>query len=241
MDKLFSYIGKLATVITILGTLVAIYFAFHEKRVELDVQTTIAENLTVHETIQDLSVKYYYQDSLEVHNLWRMQWVIRNTGDKTIVGAGNDSQLLSNGLPLRFAKGNQILSLTINNSNNNAVLKDTCLWFKQWRRGEYVELIAFIESNSLPEMRISDRDIIDSEMSYSQYSPETTAERISIIEYFPRWMSKTLKIIYYIFAVIMLLAFIMLLFDKGYDISTKIGIIIIYLFLLSPLLWMIQI
>ena len=241
MEKLFSYIGKIATIITIVGGLVAIYFAFYEKQVKLDIQTTTAENLTSHETIQDLSVKYYYQDSIEVHNLWRMQWVIRNTGDKTIVGAGNDSQLLNNGLPLRFSNGNQVLSLRINNSNNNAILRDTCLWFQQWRRGEYVELTAFIENDKQPEIQVSDRDIVDSKISYSKYSPESTMIRSSIIEYLPQWVSKTLKIIYYIFSSIMLLACIAILFSKDNDFSTKMSIIVIYLFMLTPLLWIIQV
>lgn len=240
MEKLFSYIGKIATIITIVGGLVAIYFAFYEKQVKLDIQTTIAENLTTHEAVQDLSVKYYYLDTIEVHNLWRMQWVIRNTGDKTIVGAGNDSQLLNNGLPLRFNDGNQVLSLRINNSNNNAVLRDSCLWFQQWRRGEYVELTAFIENDTQPEIEISDRDIIDSEMTYSKYSPDSTIDRSSIIEYLPRWVSKTLKIIYCIFAGVMLLAVIAALFSKDNDLSTKMGIIVIDLFILIPLLWIIQ-
>lgn len=241
MEKLFSYIGKIATIITIVGGLVAIYFAFYEKQVKLDIQTTIAENLTSHETIQDLSVKYYYQDSIEVHNLWRMQWVIRNTGDKTIVGAGNDSQLLNNGLPLRFNVENQVLSLIINNSNNNAILRDSCLWFQQWRRGEYVELTAFIENGTQPEIQISDRDIIDSEISYSKYSPESVMDRSSIIEYLPRWMSKTLKIIYYVFLGIMLIATIAALFSKNHDLSTKIAMIILFLFMATPLLWIIQV
>ena len=188
-----------------------------------------------------MSVKYYYQDSIEVHNLWRMQWVIRNTGDKTIVGAGNDSQLLNNGLPLRFSNGNQVLSLRINNSNNNAILRDTCLWFQQWRRGEYVELTAFIENDKQPEIQVSDRDIVDSKISYSKYSPESTMIRSSIIEYLPQWVSKTLKIIYYIFSSIMLLACIAILFSKDNDFSTKMSIIVIYLFMLTPLLWIIQV
>lgn len=69
MEKIFGYIGKIATIISIIGGVVAIYFAFNEKQVKLDIQTTIAENLTTHKAIPDLSVKYYYKDSLEVCNL----------------------------------------------------------------------------------------------------------------------------------------------------------------------------
>ena len=193
MDKLFSYIGKIATVITIIGGVVAIYFAFYEKRIKIDVQTSIAENLTSHKTIQDLSVRYYYHDSLEVDNLWRMQWVIRNIGDKTIVGTGSECQLLNEkGLPFHFSSNVQILSLNISNCNNNAILQNDCIQFQQWRKGEYVEIVAFIESDVKPEIRISDRDVVDSEISYSKYTPETISSKNSIIELLPAWLSKTL-------------------------------------------------
>lgn len=180
MEKIFSYIGKLATIVTIIGGCVAIYFAFHEKQIKLDVQTSSAENLTTHKATQDLSVKYYFQDSLEVHNLWRMQWVIRNIGDQTIIGTGTGSHLLNNGLPFSFTDSCQIISLQMTGNNNNAILQPSRIWFQQWRRNEYVELTAFIESVKQPEILLSNRDVIDSEISYSQYSPESTANKSSI-------------------------------------------------------------
>ena len=242
MDKLFSYIGKIATVITIIGGVVAIYFAFYEKRIKIDVQTSIAENLTSHKTIQDLSVRYYYQDSLEVDNLWRMQWVIRNIGDKTIVGTGSECQLLNEkGLPFHFSSNAQILSLNISNCNNNAILQNDCIQFQQWRKGEYVEIVAFIESDVKPEIRISDRDVVDSEISYSKYTPETISSKNSIIELLPAWLSKTLFAIYLALAAFTVLACITSLFTKGVTTASKIGLTIILAFMLIPLLWLIQI
>lgn len=169
-----------------------------------------------------------------------MQWVIRNTGNETIIGAGNDSQLLNNGLPLRFNNGNQILSISINNSNNNASMQDGCLWFQQWRVDEYVEITAFIENDIQPEIKISDRDIIDSEISYSIYSPESVTKQNRIIEYLPKWLGNTLRITYYISAVIIFLACI-IGYKKNDEPSTKFGIILVFLYMITPLLWIIEI
>ena len=182
MEKIFNYIGKIATLITIIGSCTAIYFAFHEKQIKLDIQTTYAENITTYKPIQNISVKYYYQDSLEVNNLWKMQWTIRNTGDKTIIGSGNNSQLLSNSLPLNFNKNIKILSLEITNSNNNANLQNENIFFQQWRRDEYIEITAFIESQEQPRIQINDRYIIDSEISYSEYSPNSINDNNSLIK-----------------------------------------------------------
>lgn len=241
MEKLFSYIGKLATIVTIIGGSVAIYFAFYEKRIKLDVQTSSAENLTTHKVTQDLSVKYYFQDSLEVHNLWRMQWVIRNIGDQTIIGTGSGSHLLSNGLPFSFADSCQIISLQMTGNNNNAILQPSRIWFQQWRRNEYVELTAFIESVKQPKILFSNRDVIDSDVSYSQYSPESTADKSYVIEYLPRWINKALKIIYCFFSGVMLIAVCAAMLSKDNDVPSKIALIIVFLFMVTPLLWIIQI
>lgn len=241
MEKIFSYIGKLATIVTIIGGCVAIYFAFHEKQIKLDVQTSSAENLTTHKATQDLSVKYYFQDSLEVHNLWRMQWVIRNIGDQTIIGTGTESHLFNNGLPFSFTDSCQIISLQMTGNNNNAILQPSRIWFQQWRRNEYVELTAFIESVKQPEILLSNRDVIDSEISYSQYSPESTANKSYIIEYFPRWINKTLMMIYYFFWGIILIAVCAALLSRDHDIPSKFALTIVFLFMTIPLLWIIQI
>ena len=243
MEYIFKHLVRIATLISIIVGCVTIYFAFYEKKVKLDVQTTYAENLTEHETVQDLSVKYYYYDSLEVHNLWKMQWVVRNTGDKTIIGHGSNSQILSNdGIPLEFNADTQILSLVISNSNNGAILQNRILSFNQWRRGEYVEITALIESINQPEITISDRYIVDSEISYSKFSLDLANQKNNIAEYIPRWLSKTLKIIYYILATFVSLVIIYTsFFSKENNLYNKIAMIILLMFMLIPLLWIIHI
>lgn len=239
MEKFFNYIGKIATIISIIGGCVAIYFAFNEKQIKLDIQTTNVENLTTHKAIQNLSVRYYYLDSIEVCHLWKMQWLIRNTGDKTIIGYGADSQLLNEGLQIRLDGDVRIFSIDITNSSNGATLKDRSLHFKQWRKDEYVEITAFIESDKEPRIEISDRDIVDSEISYSIYTPDIAVGKGLIIEYFPKWLGKTLKIIYLILAAITILAGIATIFSKKNDTSSKMAMIIVILFMLIPMLWLI--
>lgn len=241
MEKLFNYIGKIATIISIIGGCVAIYFAFHEKEVKLDIQTICAEHLTTNAPQPGLSVKYYYNDTLEVYNLWKMQWVIRNTGEKTIIGTGNNSQLLTPSLPLNFDQSVNILSINITNSNNNAVLKNGHIWFQQWRKGEYIEVTAFIESVKCPTLAINDRDLIDSEISYSEYTPDATIGKKSIVEYLPHWCNNTLQVIYYIIVTLIFITCLILLFTSNNDKSTKIAAVILLLFMLIPLLWLIRI
>ena len=83
--------------------------------------------------------------------------------------------------------------------------------------------------------------MIDSDISYSKYSPESVSDRSYVIEYFPGWISKTLKIIYYSLLAVMLLAVAVALLSKENEIPGKIALIIVFLVMVTPLLWIIQI
>lgn len=237
MNNLFKHVGRLAALVTIVAGCIAIYFAFHEKHVKLDVEILNSENLSAHETIQDLSIKYYYMDSIEVQDLWKTQWVIRNTGDKTIIGTGAESQILNDGLPIQFKNSCKVISMRITNSNNGATLKDQRLYFKQWRRDEYVELTAFIDSHCQPDMYINDRDIVDSEVSFSIYTPKR--EYKNIADYLPIWLNKTLKVLYFIFGAIMILACILGVSTKSNDKATKLAMVLIFGFMLLSIIWIV--
>ncbi len=239
MDKLFKYIGRIAAITTTVAGLIGIYFALHEKRVKLNVEIISLENLTAHDTIEDLSIKYYYSDTLEVHNLWKVQCIIRNIGDKTIVGTGTEKQILSDGLPIHFNKSEKscrTLSVRILNSNNEAYLRNQKLYFQQWRRDEYVELMAYIESPYQPEVQLSDRDIVDSEISYSVYTPKR--EYRIIADHLPIWLNITLKIVYVVSVVLFVIACLVGLFTQNSDKTTKIALLLIIGFLLLPIIWL---
>jgi hypothetical protein len=236
MIKIFKWV---ATMVAIIAGCITIYFAFHEERVKLNVEIISSENLTAHETIEDLSIKYYYSDTLEVHNLWKVQCVIRNTGDKTIVGTGTEKQILSDGLPIYFNKSEKncrTLSARILNSNNEATLRNQKLYFQQWRRDEYVELMAFIESPYQPEVQLSDRDIVDSEISYSVYTPKR--EYRVIADHLPIWLNRTLKIIYVVFVVLFVIACLISLSTQNNDKTTKFSLLLVLVFLILPIIWL---
>lgn len=237
MGKIIKWLTAL---VTIIAGCITSYFVIHEKHVKLNVEIISLENLTAHEAIEDLSIKYYYLDTLEVHNLWKVQLVIRNTGDKTIVGTGSGKQILGDGLPVHYNdksnKNSRILSSRIINSNNEATFKNQKLYFQQWRRDEYVELVAFIESPCQPEVSISDRDIVDSEIIYTVYTPKR--EYKNIAGHLPIWLNKTLKIIYGVFVVLFIIACLISLYTQNNDKATKFALLFVTIFLLLPIIWL---
>ncbi len=236
MEILSKYIKTIGTLVAIAAGIVTIYFYFHKECVILEVKAMSVQLLTESTSTDDLHVQYFYKDSIPVQNLWQIQYVIRNIGDATLMGTGENKQLLSENLPLTIKNQEHIYSIAITQSNNEASLINNQICFKQWRSGEFVELIAFVESKEQPQLIINDRDIKDSEIIYQKYTPETINENAKLVDYLPRWLVQTLKIIYCILGSITSFGAIIGICQKGNWIS-KLSASILLLFSLIPLLW----
>ncbi len=237
MKSFSKYLKWITSFITIAVGILTVYFYLHKERVSLEIKTMSAQLLTAPTSTDDLRVQYYYKDTIQVRNLWQVQYVIRNVGDATLVGIGEDRQLLESGLPFTFSEDSQILSCAITQSNNEATLGNNRIYFKQWKPKEFIEITAFIENTSSPQISISDRDIKDSEIVYTAYTPEIQ-DNSQIIDSLPKSLKTTLKIIYYILAFILMIGVIVALCQQG-SLTDKIGLLIVFIFLLIPLLWMI--
>ena len=236
MEIFTKYIKTIGTLVAIVAGIITIYFYFHKERVILEVKAMSVQLLTESTSTDDLYVQYFYKDTIPVQNLWQIQYVIRNIGDATLIGVGDNKQLLSENLPFSIENKEHVYSIAITQSNNEAYLLNNQICFKQWRSGEFVELIAFVESKEPPQLVISDRDIKDSKIIYQKYTPETINENAKIIDYLPRWLVQTIKIIYFILGGILTLSIIVAICQNSLWIN-KLSLAIFLLFLLMPLLW----
>ena len=185
METIFKSLKWITSLATIAGVVLTAYFYLHKERVTLEVKAMSVQLLTAATSTEDLRVEYFYKDTIPVQNLWQIQYVIRNIGDATLVGTGEGKQLLSKNLPFSIENEYKIYSLSINQSNNDAILSGNQICFKQWRSGEFVEITGFVESNEPPQLIISDRDIKDSKIVYETYTPEITNENAKIIDRLP--------------------------------------------------------
>lgn len=237
MEIFTKYIKTISALVAIAAGIITIYFYFHKECVILEVKAMSVQLLTESTSTDDLQVQYFYKDTIPVKNLWQIQYVIRNIGDATLIGIGENKQLLSENLPLTIKNQDHIYTIAITQSNNEASLLNNQICFKQWRPGEFVELIAFVESQEQPQLIISDRDIKDSEIIYQKYTPETINEHAKVIDSLPRWLVQTIKIIYFIFGGIITLGVIISICQKG-TWTNKLSIVIVWLLLWIPLLWM---
>ena len=136
------------------------------------------------------------------------------------------------------------MSATVSDNSNGATLSKDRLYIKQWRPNEYVEITVISEGPNPPSLKISDSEILESEISYSVYSPKQDSGKSSLIEWLPNWFVFVLKwflVIFIAIGVISLLIQIPKESRKIPEIGIKIitimiGLLFTMLFA-SPLLW----
>ncbi len=192
---------KLSIFLTLAGVIIAgitLYYQVIRKQNNIiEIATIDKAQLAIPPNVDGLSVEYrWYNDSIPLQNLWRVKYIIRNTGDINIIGEGAKSILVNPYLPFSFNSDCKILKVELVNENNGAIIQDTCLFFKQWKPNEFIELIAYLECyNGEPILTIDNRDIYDSEIKYSQFIPNSKKIEINkrLIDYFTKGWASTLK------------------------------------------------
>lgn len=193
MKKLFKLevIGSIASIIALLFFL---YFQFiDQEEIIIEVQTINNETLTTRPTDNNLTAQYFF-NNIPISRLEKMHFLIKNIGNRTIIGQGNQKDLLLESLPFYIEnnenKNYKILDIEIINIDSPCTLEldslsNFNLSFKQWESDEYVEIIAYIQNNSalqFPKFLISERDILETEIIYTQFQIKN--ERKKIIDFF---------------------------------------------------------
>ena len=241
--NLATFIAILTAIITGIGVY---YQVFYREFISLNIERTSATLMTRPLNIEGLKVSYRFHDSIDVKNLWQTVYLIKNTGDKTILGEGFEGRNIRNSyIPLKIDGCQKVLSATISKTNSGVSLHGEKLMISQWKRGEYIEITIISEGKSFPNLKISDRDITDSEITYTVYSPEQKRQDSKIIDSFPSGIRSIIKWSSIIVLLILTIAIIMQLpkqmkgpESKGAKITSIVLFVIFNILILMPLLWM---
>lgn len=116
----------------------------------------------------------YTKDSIKLDNYHIVEYSITNTGNTTIVGTGMHSDLLVEDNKLKITSDSVVVK--IYNNDESISLIDNYIRFKQIRPGEKIILICVSQLNKYNQLiRISDRDIKDTDIVYTKRSCKLTA------------------------------------------------------------------
>lgn len=198
----------------------------------------------------DKLTSIYLYDSIPVEHLWQVSFVIKNTGDVTLLGEGFENKnIRGNAIALHITNCEKLLSIDVINTNTDAVLQeDHSLKFTQWRPSEYVELMLLSDGSVAPDMVISDRDIPNVSITKVMYSPEEQLVQKKMVD---RWSKGLKSTLWWITIVIEIISFIILFLacvmpviqsknakERKENASSFLICLWIVILVLLPMLWM---
>lgn len=215
----FVTVGVVVSVLALIATIVGVIIVLRSEKTEVTAQVLACDELTKYSPVAELKGSFTYLGE-EVAHLWKLKVKFINSGDKTIVGVGSQTNVLGEGLNFVFPDDTRILKIeneadTFDSNIMQPKSNQLQIQFSQWRSGEYRIESFYIASDypldENPCPTTTTREIIDGNVVIQDLTEERPHERLSVIDRLPRVISTPGKIIGGVSAGGLALAFIIIL------------------------------
>ncbi len=189
----FWVLGLVVSVLALVATMVGVVIMLRSEKAEVTAQVLSNDELTMYPAVAELRGYFTYADE-EVAYLWKVRVKFVNSGDKTIVGMGNQKNIFGEGLNFVFSDDTRILRIeeesgTFQGNVEQIEQNHFQIQFSQWRSGEYNIASFYIASERLLEAvpcpYVLTRDIIDGNVIIEDLTETRPEERISLIDRLP--------------------------------------------------------
>lgn len=196
-------LGLMVGVLAFVATVVGIVLMVRSEKAEVTAQVLANDELTMYPAVAELRGYFTYADE-EVAYLWKVRVKFVNSGDKTLVGMGNQKNILGEGLNFVFPDDTRILRIeeeseTFQSNMEQIEQNHFQIQFSQWRSGEYNIASFYIASERLLEAvpcpSVLTRDIIDGDVVVEDLTERRPEERKFVIDHLPKVVSTSGKII----------------------------------------------
>lgn len=164
-----SSIAAIATILAALATLIGLFVAVKDERRELSLQIISLDKLVYVSKLPNLKANFIY-NGRKVDDLVSLKFKLVNTGTKTIVGDGQNKDIIKNAINLVIPDYLKILDYKVDEDLIKGGVdiidkRKISIKFSQWRTSEYLVLTIYLagtsRENREPKVYTEDRDIID--------------------------------------------------------------------------------
>jgi hypothetical protein len=205
MNLLEYFNEKTGTIIALLSLIVAVavgVLQFRPKTRELTCNVLSSTELTSVSQVPGLTSEFVYQQKKVIY-LWKLSLNFVNTGNETLVGEGQQSNLLKDSVLFEFPNGTEALNVEVSNSDLPIQVEIRqpniiALKFSQWRSGEKTNLSIFVTSPNMQGApllpRVTTRDIVDGNVIVTNSLNPTPAPK-SLIDRMPLWVGIIIKLV----------------------------------------------
>ncbi len=207
VTKVFTHL-----IFPVVGIIIA-YQSLRPKNAIIQAKVVNTTEITNSLKMGDIKSVTTYKDN-QVEKLWIQNIIVSNEGSKTIIGIGNNKNIVSdssiyieyqNSKPLYVQKVAKKDDFSTNVKVENNKIK---IYFEQWREGESIELSVFLETNketnSITLPNFGKRFIVDGENNVIQDKDKDS------ISYLERWKNNNSTLYQIIKWVSVLLSFLFL-------------------------------
>lgn len=255
-SKISSILLALVSFIATIATIYSVYLQVKSNNPNISIINISTSHLTIPPRVAGLKANYYYRDTA-VSDLWKLDIIIKNTGNETIIATGPHKNILpEQGLEVTIRKGYKILDVEnqnktipsyVNEINDTTIL----IKFSQWRKSEFLKLGLYLESigkdKPFPVARLDERQIIDGKVNYTSYESSTQNHKLSLVDYIPTFISSPLR-----FSLITIYSLVSLAIpiatlkelrkkeNKAEKFGTIVAFILLFIISAGPLLWLVN-
>lgn len=210
----FGIVGSIASIVSLL-----FIFIPRNENITLTINTQEIERLTQNfeEAEPDLKVNYKFK-GIEIKNLWKYTIQFQNKSRKTIIGNGNQKNILTDNLTLNLKQGYNVLDYKKLKSDFNSHLNidstKVNIFFEQWRENELLEYSFYVKTDvSIPDTLLLEqpkfRQIIDGDIVFNQNNGN---KREKVTEVIPQKFRLAGYVVSLIFLTLFIIVLTMFLF-----------------------------
>jgi hypothetical protein len=173
MNKFFKTVVTTISILAGVAGIIGLYLQIINHKSIIEIKTISVDKLTATPTVDGLNAIYTYKKDT-VKSLWKLHYLVNNTGDEIIIGEGNNKNIIKD--KISFELNEQFKILDLNFKSNNLPFKTSTienkinLSFLQWKPQESFELIIYAEQLNggiEPKLNTNERELINGEVNYS--------------------------------------------------------------------------
>lgn len=222
MKNIFKNIVTIITLVAAVVGVLSFIYQVKSNNPKLEILEISNDNLTNLPRVRNLKSSFHYKDSL-ITNLWKLNTSIKNISSKTIIGKGNNKNIIDNSLTFNLNNGFKLIDFNINNSDfpNTINIKnnEVQFMFNQWRKDEKIDITIYAEQilskDKELKLLMNEREIIDGLITYRKVNQPLEKDS-KLIDFLPTPLKSILFWIGMIFY-----GFIILLLPIGFAVETN--------------------
>lgn len=178
MKSILNTIGIIITILAGFAAIFGVYLQLSANKPIIEIKTISSDKLTNLPNLDGLNASYTYKNK-PVNSLWKLNYLISNIGNQTIIGAGNNKNIIKENIKFSLNENFKILELSILNKKQPIEIdfndNNIDFSFLQWRPNENINIVIYVEqlnNQDIPNLVANDREIINGEIKYSFLSDE---------------------------------------------------------------------